>query len=68
MSKADHCNVAIRPCGHIQACAADKPQYADEIASWTREGYTVERMTYAEFRADPRPFGCPEGCDGREKA
>ena len=47
--------VGLKPCGCIGAAFVDRPEYAKdiarEVASWIRNGLTVERMTTEEVRA-----------------
>lgn len=47
--------VGRKPCGCIGAAFVDKPEHAKdiarEVASWIRDGLTVERMTTEEVRA-----------------
>lgn len=62
--------VGIKPCGHVVAAAVDRPEYAKdnavEIASWIRDGLTVERWTVERVRTELKFCNCEKKAEGRE--
>jgi hypothetical protein len=60
--KCTHCYVGKLACGCIVAVTSDEPdcpkRVAKDVASFVREGMTIERMTLEAFRSSKAPFGC----------
>jgi hypothetical protein len=53
-SAATNSFVAYGACGHLVACAVDRPEYARDnaktVASWVRDGLRIGNLTVGEVR------------------
>jgi hypothetical protein len=68
VSGLDPAYIARADCGCIVAATIDRPEYRKDVArdtaDWIKRGYSIERTTVAEAKADPNFLTWPCPYDG----